>query len=231
MSVSGGQPSARRGPRAAGALLSGFVLVVLGGGAARAVDPLPSVSPPVQLPSLPSVPLPTVPLPTPTLRLPTPTLPLPTPTLPLPTPLPTLPSLPLPTPTLPPTPSLPIPTPTLPIPTPTPSGPAGSPSSVPSSSASPSDAGESPSVAPGGLTSGGSPVPGSSVDPGFGVTSSGGFLPDFLVPALALGVPFLLLAAVVLAHVMGGAAWLPVIHRVLGSNRLPRPRRPNTKAP
>jgi len=210
MSVSGGRPSARRGQRAAGALLSGFVLVVLGGGAARAVDPLPS--------------LPSVPVPTPTVRPPTP---LPTlPSLPLPTPLPTLPSLPVPTPTLP-TPSLPIPTPTLPVPTPTPSGPLGSPSSVPNPSASASDAGGSPSVVPGGLTSGGSPAPGSSVDPGFGVVSSGGFLPDFLVPALALGVPFLLLLAVVLAHVVGGAAWLPVIRHVLGSNRLPRPRRPN----
>jgi len=63
------------------------------------------------------------------------------------------------------------------------------------------------------------------------VTSSGGFPPDFLVPALALGVPFLLLAAVVLAHVLGGAAWLPIIRHVLGSNRLPRPRGPNTPSP
>jgi len=219
MSVSGGQPSARRGRRAAGALLFGLVLAALGGGVAFALDPLPSVPvPSVPLPSSPpaSLPLPTVPLPTPTVRLPTPTLPLPTP-------LPTLPSL-LPTP-LPTLPSLPLPTPTLPVPTPTPSGPVGSPSSVPNPSAS--DAAGSPSVAPGGLTSGGSPAPGSSVDPGFGVASSGGFLPDFLVPALALGVPFLLLLAVILAHVVGGAAWLPVIRHVLGSNRLPRPRRPN----
>src|SRR5439155_25489859 len=71
MSAAGGQPIARRGRRAAGALLAAFALAVLGGGIALAQDPppLPSVSLPVQPPSLP---LPTVPLPTPKPPLPTP---------------------------------------------------------------------------------------------------------------------------------------------------------------
>lgn len=177
---------------------------------------LPDVSLPVALPSLPLPTSPPLPVPTPTVKLPTPTPKLPTipplPSLPLPTPtLPPPPSLPLPTPTLPPPPSLPVPTPTLPALSPSPSAsttqplPAGSttPSLVPA--AGPVSASASPTAA----------QPSSPVDVGAPDGGGLGALFDALaVPAL-VGVPIVILFAILATQLAVGAAWVPVIRRWL----------------
>ena len=166
-------------------------------------------------------PTPTPPPPTPTPPPPTPTPSLPLPSLPLPT-LP-LPSLPLPTirPTL--RPSLP---PTLPpLLTPSPSQPTPSPSGAPGTSGPPVGGGPvaspgSPGVAAGGpapdpFTVGGrtgAPLDGLvNID----VPTIGGL--EWAVPALVLTVPgLLLILAIAIQAVVGGAVWVPFVRRWLG---------------
>ena len=170
---------------------------------------LPDVSLPVALPSLPLPTLPPLPLPTPTLKLPTipplPSLPLPTPTLPPP------PSLPLPTPTLPPPPSLPVPTPTLPALSPSPSA----------STTEPLPAGSTtPSVVPGAgpISASASPIaaqPSSPVDVGAPEAGGLGALFDALAFPALVGVPIVILFAILVTQLAVGAAWMPVIRRWL----------------
>jgi hypothetical protein len=185
---------------------------------------LPDVSLPVALPSLPLPTLPPLPVPTPTLKLPTlPPLPLPTPTPKLPT-IPPLPSLPLPTPTLPPPPSLPLPTPTLPpppsLPVPTPTLPALSPSPS-ASTAEPLPAGSTtPSVVPGAgpISASASPIaaqPSSPVDVSAPEAGGLGALFDALAFPALVGVPIVILFAILVTQLAVGAAWMPVIRRWL----------------
>jgi len=173
------------------------------------------------------------PLPTPT---PTPgTFPTPTPTpgtFPTPTPTPgtfptttpTLPPLPIPTPRPTPTPTA-RPTPTAtPPPTPVPSEPR------PSPSPSPVPAGP---VAPGG-PDGGTPsrpdafaLPPVQIDPFDdllgGFDTFGGF--EWVVPAIVLAVPGLLLIVALLAQAAIGVVWLPMVRRHLAGVGLRRRRR------
>jgi hypothetical protein len=181
---------------------------------ASAADPLPSL--PVALPSLPlpSDPLPTVPVPTPTLPLPSvplPTLPVPTPTLPVPTP------------------TLPVATPTLSLPTSTPR-PTSSPqpsvamSPNPSQSRSPSPVPSIVGVGPDGSTTNlgvpvvGQPVVASGVpeEPlSPTIVDRGSPFDSFVVPGLILGVPAIIILAILAAQLAVGAAWMPVIRRWL----------------
>jgi hypothetical protein len=169
------------------------------------------------------------PTPTPTPRpTPTPT-PRPTPTATIPVPSVPLPSLPLPTIVSTATPApTPRPTPTL-EPTATPSSrPTPSPTDVPGGvgpvvSVPPSIA---PTAAPTPAPSDGFTVP---VDLAEGrdhplVVDAGGLVLggfEWQVPGLLLTVPGLLLIVVVVAQVLGGLAWLPLIRRRLGSFDVP----------
>lgn len=180
------------------------------------------------------------PTPAPTPRS-TPTLtptPTPTPTIPLPT-IP-LPSMPLPTVSISPVPGLPTPTPiasigpgTSPGASPSPSSSAGSSASPPpGASTDPSSTpgpGGGPSVPPGSPGIGGGPTSGRDGDFTVG---AGGLAPlddltgvdfagldafiEWLVPALVLSVPGLLLLVAVLAQSLGGLLWLPFARRWLG---------------
>lgn len=143
--------------------------------------------------------------------LPTATLPpiLPTATLPPVLPTATLPPI-LPTATVPPA----LPTPRLPLPTA---------SAIPSATAT-----ATPSTSPGLVAPGASPLvagPG-VVAPGTppSFPGIGGPLGDLLrllgdvtVPALAAGIPTLLVMAFIAAQVLGGAAWTTLVRRGLGS--------------
>jgi hypothetical protein len=196
---------------------------------------------PTPIPTLTATPTPR-PTATPT-RPPSPT-PIPTPTprpTATPTPQPTPTAVPSPTPAVTPSPS---PTATA-SPTPEPTAtvsPEPSPSATPIGSASPTPAGSDPgsttgpTAAPGGgigTASGGSPA-------GGGSTAAGGYVVGldptskgdltlatsamasldgivWAVPSLVLTVPGLLLVLAVLAQIIAGAAWLPVVRRKVGS--------------
>jgi hypothetical protein len=171
--------------------------------------------------------LPTLPVPVPSLPLPT----LPVPSLPLPTP--PLPTLPLPTLTLP-TPSLPVPSlplPSLPVPSVFPSvALPGTPLSTPSPPGTatdlPSVATPSPSGAesPGSTSAAGGLAGSSQPSDGTGSTgSTGSLLPfeDFVIPGLLIGVPALVLLAIIALQVAGALAWLPVVKRRLGRSSPP----------
>jgi hypothetical protein len=179
-----------------------------------------------------------------TVSLPPPT-PTPPPT-PAPTPtliLPTIPPSIIPTippsilPTLPPVPTLPLPTPTprpTPRPTPTPGpGDTPGPGETPGPSRSPV-----PSTSPaGGIASPGGPsggppdrgdgpfaLPAVQIDPfddGFGGFGAfGGF--EWVVPAVLLAVPGLLLIVALLAQAAIGVIWLPMVRRHLAGVGLRR---------
>jgi hypothetical protein len=135
---------------------------------------------------------------------------LPTATLPPILPTATLPPI-LPSATLPPV--LPTATPPLPLPTASP---------VPSATAT-----ATPSTSPGLVAPGASPlVAGPVVAPGTppSFPGIGGPLGDLLrllgeisIPALAAGIPTLLVIAFIAAQVLGGAAWTTLVRRGLGS--------------
>ena len=183
--------------------------------------PTPAPPPPTPTPPPPPTPTPTPP-PPPTPTPPLPSLPLPTlplPTLPLPTIRPTLrPSLP---PTLPPSqlPTLP------PLSTPPPVQPTPSPSAAPGTSGAPIPAGPVASPGSPGAPAGGPPLDPFTVGgkPGaplgglvnVEVPTIGGV--EWAVPALVLTVPgLLLILAIAIQALVGGAVWLPFVRRWLG---------------
>jgi hypothetical protein len=212
------------------------LLLLLATPASAADLPMPAL--PVALPSLPvpTLPLPTLPVvtPKPPTAPPPPTLPVATPKLPSLPPLPTLPvptpTLPVPTPTLPvPTPTLPLATPTLPLPTSTPRAtprpqpsvaPSRSPSPSPSPSALPSIPGAGPirsATTLGGPVVGqpvvASGVPEVPLSPT--IVDRGSPFDSFVIPGLILGVPAIIILAILAAQLAVGAAWMPVIRRWL----------------
>jgi hypothetical protein len=162
--------------------------------------------------------------------------PIPTPT-PATFPTPTLPPLPIPTPTLPPLPIRPTPTPTA-RPTPTPTV-----RPTPTPSPAPSDARPSPSTSPipaGPGSPGGPPVPPTDpfalppvrIDPFDdllgGFDAFGGF--EWVVPAIVLAVPGLLLIVALLAQAAIGVVWLPTVRRHLAGVGLRRRRRETVRS-
>ena len=201
MSLAPGRGVMARARAAALAITTGsLAAVLLTSGPASGAVPLPDVSLSVALPSVPLPALPSLPVPVPT---------LPVPTLP---PLPTPPPLPLPTPRpLPTLPTLPLPTPTILSPSPTPSGSISD--TRPAGSATPSG------VGPGALLIDASGNPGTvaSTSPGDGSVPLDGdaapFVDGFIVPGLLIGIPALVLVAILAAQLAVGAAWLPVIRR------------------
>jgi hypothetical protein len=162
------------------------------------------------------IPLPTLPLPT----LPLPSLPFPTVRA---TATPSLPSLPLPTPTA----SVVLPTPTSAPPLPTATGAAPTVSSSPSASPTPGIGatarprpapiieGPSPTTSPAGTVAAGGLPP--SAEPRESRTSQAPSIGEVVVPALAVGVPAILVVVLLIIQLGIGAAWLPVARRMLGS--------------
>lgn len=212
-------------------LLLGVVLVAAFGhglvrhpASAAEVPPVPGFVPMSPLPSI-ELPLPSISLPLPSIGLASP-----------------LPSIALPTPSV----SLPVPSVSLPAPTVSPVLPSLSPTRSPGASAGASRAADRSSAPQPNATSdpssaapdrnpdhvagraagtasdtpGRSPALAEVGGPSTG-RSGGAVQPEWLVPVLAFGVPALLVAAAVLAQVVGGATIVGVARRKL--SRLPGP--------
>ena len=204
-----------------------------------------AVVPPDPLPSLPA-PMPSVPLPLPSVNVPLPSInvasPLPSASLPLP-------SASLPLPSISPLPTVPLPSASLPLPSVSPLPSASLP--VPTASASPNAASPSEPRSTSGpegavpVSSATTPAPPTPEGPVDGLSRGGGVgddrraaagagragrverepaSPSWLVPALAFGVPLLLMVGAVVAQLVGGAAVLGVARRVLARHAGPAPR-------
>lgn len=217
------------------AVLWGIVAAAVAGGGLT-VSATAGMSPLVSVPSLP-VPAPSLPPPS-----------LPLPTLPLPSQLvPSLPASPLPS-VLPSIGSSVLPTalPSLPLlstaaPSPRQAGSSATPratasvrtfatpgSSVAGGSDAPSASGGQGGARPASPAGTDTPTP--DPDPaaelvGGGAASVPGDFSGVLVPALAIGVPALLVLAVLTAQLLGGAAALPAVRRTLGGIGLRLPGR------
>jgi hypothetical protein len=90
--------------------------------------------------------------------------------------------------------------------------------------------GSAPGGAPDGFTVG---PPGRSPVDGLGpvdLTGFGGAI-DWVVPSLVLSVPGLLVVIAVVAQLIGGAAWVPLVRRWLGEFGLRRRRRREAATP
>jgi hypothetical protein len=245
------RPASRLRLLVGGALVALLTMVVVRAPTSGASDqPVPpdaaarAVVPPGPLPSL-AAPMPSVPLPLPSVNVPLPSInvasPLPSASLPLP-------SASLPLPSISPLPSVPLPSASLPLPSvsqlpsasllvPTPSAsPNAAPTSEPRGTSDPDASPVSTATTPAppppdrpldALSRGGgvgddrrAPTGAGRAGPVEREPAS----PSWLVPALAFGVPLLLVVGAVVAQLVGGAAVLGVARRVLSRHSAPAPR-------